>query len=71
MVLFSCNSLRNMTVGCSVYAEKCMILKGMGAVLNILSTDSYLLVFIVCLTVESALLCVCAHTDSTDLDLIS
>lgn len=48
-----------------------MILKGMGAVLNILSTDSYLLVFIVCLTVESALLCVCSHTDSTDLDLIS
>lgn len=58
-----------MTVGCGIYAEKCMIIRVMGAVLNILSTDSYLLEFIVCLNVESAL--VCAHTDTTDLDLIS
>lgn len=46
-----------------------MIIRVMGAVLNILSTDSYLLKFIVCLNVESAL--VCAHTDTTDSDLIS
>lgn len=71
MVLFSCNYLINMTAGCSVQAEKSMIINGMGTVLNILSTDSYLLVFIVCLNVESALSCVCAHTDATDLDLIS